>query len=281
MSSSISARRRRYASLARASRISPASPSSSATGRLACHRAVLGGDEVQHVELPAGVGEEPREVPHALEVAHSHRAPLEHHRPVVALATKDVEVCGGSSSRASRPSTRAAGCAVCAASIRSRIVAGRLRAPRRPGPRCRRRGGPRRGPCVRAPPHRGADLVPESRGFGAEPLRRPPRRPRRAAPFLEQGPRRRPAPCCGIGRPRASTRRRRSGLGRCRRPRSRSRPAPRVAAPVAGRCSAAAPSRAPATGRSSASRIEAAAVATSPWARRTSARPGWGSHPAR
>ena len=34
-------------------------------------------------------------------------------------------------------------------------------------------------------------------------------------------------------------------------------------------------------GRSIASRMDAAAVAASPWARRTRARPGWGSHPAR
>src|SRR5918999_2538709 len=58
------------------------------------NRAGLGGGEGQHMELSAGGGEQPREVPHALEVSHSHRAPLEHHRPVVALATKGVEVCG-------------------------------------------------------------------------------------------------------------------------------------------------------------------------------------------
>ena len=31
----------------------------------------LGGDEIQHVELPARIGEKPREVTHALEVAHT------------------------------------------------------------------------------------------------------------------------------------------------------------------------------------------------------------------
>src|SRR5919109_235423 len=56
------------------------------------HAAALGGNEVQHVELPAGVGQEPREVPHPLEVSHSHRAPLKHNRPVIALATKAVDV---------------------------------------------------------------------------------------------------------------------------------------------------------------------------------------------
>ena len=41
---------------------------------------------------PAGVGEEVCEIPHALEVSHSHRATLEHNRPVIALATKAVQV---------------------------------------------------------------------------------------------------------------------------------------------------------------------------------------------
>ena len=48
------------------------------------------GDQVQHVELAARVGEELREIPHALEIADAHRAPLEHHRPVVALTAEDV-----------------------------------------------------------------------------------------------------------------------------------------------------------------------------------------------
>src|SRR5258706_3578020 len=54
---------------------------------------VLRRDQVEHVELEAWVGNEPREVTHSLEVSHSHRAPLERHRPVVALA-KEAEVCG-------------------------------------------------------------------------------------------------------------------------------------------------------------------------------------------
>ena len=44
------------------------------------------------MELPAGVGEEPREVAHALEVSHPCRVPLVGHQPVVALETKDVGV---------------------------------------------------------------------------------------------------------------------------------------------------------------------------------------------
>jgi len=46
------------------------------------------------VELPARLGEQPREVTHALEVSHPHRAPLEHQRPIVALATKCADVRG-------------------------------------------------------------------------------------------------------------------------------------------------------------------------------------------
>ncbi len=44
------------------------------------------------MELPAGVGEEPREVAHALEVSHPYRVPLVGHQPVVALETEDVDV---------------------------------------------------------------------------------------------------------------------------------------------------------------------------------------------
>ena len=54
--------------------------------------AAFGGDEVEHVELTARVGEQPREVPDALEVSDSHRAPREDHRPVVAFAAKHVGV---------------------------------------------------------------------------------------------------------------------------------------------------------------------------------------------
>jgi hypothetical protein len=50
----------------------------------------LGGDQIQHVVFAARIGKEPREVSHALEVAHADGAPVEDHRPVVTLATKDV-----------------------------------------------------------------------------------------------------------------------------------------------------------------------------------------------
>ena len=41
--------------------------------------------------LPARVGEEPREISHALEIAHVDGVALVDHGPVVAFATKDVE----------------------------------------------------------------------------------------------------------------------------------------------------------------------------------------------
>src|SRR5215207_3483539 len=52
------------------------------------------GDQVQHVVLPAGVGEEPREVVHALEVTDVHGVPVEDQRPVVPLAVKHVAAGG-------------------------------------------------------------------------------------------------------------------------------------------------------------------------------------------
>jgi hypothetical protein len=42
------------------------------------------------MELAARMDEKLREVPHSLEIADADRAPLEHHRPVVALAAEDV-----------------------------------------------------------------------------------------------------------------------------------------------------------------------------------------------
>ena len=129
---------------------------------------VLGGDEVQHVKLPAGVGEELREVPHAFEVSHAHRALLEHDRPVVALATKAVHgsrfvelvvAVGLASARQSRSFDavekrtsrlvlqRGLVCAAARAQSLGEIQAS-----------ARRLIG-----C--------ADLVPESRSLGAEPLR--------------------------------------------------------------------------------------------------------------
>ena len=55
-----------------------------------CHAPDLGGDEIQHVELPARLGEEPCQVVHAFQVAHVDGVPVEGHRPVVAFATKHV-----------------------------------------------------------------------------------------------------------------------------------------------------------------------------------------------
>ena len=127
MSSSISARRRRYASLCvRVEDLARVAESRRReVGALGARDlrspAGFGGNEVQHVELPAGGRKEPREVPHALEVSHAHGAPLEHERPVVALATKEVEVSHQTARHApSSSSTCAVGCAVCPAPIRSR-----------------------------------------------------------------------------------------------------------------------------------------------------------------
>ena len=51
----------------------------------------LGGDEVEHVVLPARIGEKPREVSHAFQVAHVDGVSFEAHRPVVTLPTENVE----------------------------------------------------------------------------------------------------------------------------------------------------------------------------------------------
>ena len=199
------------------------------------------------MELPAGVGEEPREVTHALEVSHSHRAPLELQRPVVALATKDAEVCGSGSSVLPSGDVRRW--------VRHRrgfdpledrarrlaLDVGLLLAAA--GPEGFGEAHDVRAPLHRAPRPRSRVALPRRRT-----VPRPRRRPPRAAPFLEQGWRRRPAPCCGIGRRRAAVPRRLSGLDRGCRPRSRSRPAPRAAAPAAARCPVAAPSMAPGEG---------------------------------
>ena len=56
-------------------------------------RRVFGGDEIEHVELSAGVREEPREVAHALEVSHVQATTLVHERPIVALALRDADAC--------------------------------------------------------------------------------------------------------------------------------------------------------------------------------------------
>ena len=200
------------------------------------------------MELSARIGEEPGEVSHALEVAHTDGVPLEGHRPVVTLPTEDVGarrqlrlgwllVHSGDlrchrrgcldrfEDRAGRALLQ--GCSVLAA-------AGAV--------------GRRRDRCVRAPPRTGRR--PRSR---VAPLRRrktprPRRRPRRAARCLERRPRWPRAPCSRIGRRRARARRRPIEPGRRRRPRSRSRPAPRAAGRAEGRCSVVAPSRACAAG---------------------------------
>ena len=96
-SSSISARRRRYAAFARVEHLARIAKCRvrQADRLVALDRRdipALGRNEVQRLELPAGVGEEVCEIPHALEVSHSHRATLEHNRPVIALATKAVQV---------------------------------------------------------------------------------------------------------------------------------------------------------------------------------------------
>ena len=54
------------------------------------------GDEVQHVKLAARSGEEPGEVPHALEVAHVDGASIKDHQPVVAVASEDIHARDGS-----------------------------------------------------------------------------------------------------------------------------------------------------------------------------------------
>ena len=50
----------------------------------------LTGDQVQHVDLTARVGEELCEISDALEIADANGAPVEHHQPVVALTAEDV-----------------------------------------------------------------------------------------------------------------------------------------------------------------------------------------------
>ena len=47
-------------------------------------------DQIQNVELPSRVAEEPGQVVQALQVAQAYRMLLEHDRPVVALSPKDV-----------------------------------------------------------------------------------------------------------------------------------------------------------------------------------------------
>jgi hypothetical protein len=93
MSSSISPRRRRYASFRwgieeRAGGRAPGTTLPVGGPSHGCGLAAFGGDEVEHVVLAPGVGEEPGEVPPAFEVAHPHRVPVERDGPVVALRRK-------------------------------------------------------------------------------------------------------------------------------------------------------------------------------------------------
>src|SRR4051794_20800547 len=135
------------------------------------NRAAFGGDEVEHVELTARVGEQPREVPDALEVSHSHRAPLEDHRPVVALPAKHVEAGHGQLLRSAVPLDRhrVAGWPLgfdpvenragrCELQCGALLTAARAERVGEPGPRQRR--------LVWRPA-----LAPEPCGFGAEPPR--------------------------------------------------------------------------------------------------------------
>lgn len=55
----------------------------------------VAGDEVENVELPPGIGEETRQVMHALQVPQAYGMPLEHDGPVVAIAAKDVFAADG------------------------------------------------------------------------------------------------------------------------------------------------------------------------------------------
>ncbi|MEO6031051.1 MAG: hypothetical protein ABIP61_03955 [Burkholderiaceae bacterium] len=52
--------------------------------------ACLIGDHLEHMEVSLGMGEKSCEISQALQVAQSHRLPLEHHGPVLTLAVKDV-----------------------------------------------------------------------------------------------------------------------------------------------------------------------------------------------
>jgi hypothetical protein len=119
-----------------------------------------------------------------------------------------------------------------------------LGAPNQPGAGCRWRHGPRRGRSVPAPPRTWRRLRSRVPALLTRTVLRPPNRPQQAATFREQGRRWQPTLCSGSGRLSAPARRRPIEPGRYRRPRSRSRPAPRATARAAGRCSVAAPSTA-------------------------------------
>ena len=86
-------------SLARSSSISPASPRAARemtpAGLLSAGGwAGFSAYEIEHVELSAGVREEPSEVAHALEVSHVQGTAFVRERPVVALALRHADACG-------------------------------------------------------------------------------------------------------------------------------------------------------------------------------------------
>jgi hypothetical protein len=228
------------------------------------------------VELPAGVGQEPREVPHPLEVSHSHRAPLKHNRPVIALATKAVDVrirpvfvaldarFGAGGPRSFDPFENRAGRLV----LRGGLV---CPAAGSKGLGESDTGARRLIGC--------ADLVPEARSLGAEP------RPSAASPSAR--PTLPPASVAlatsALLLNRAATSPSSSAAERARSMLPAATSISTCASRRGARCSSVSGGRSlegTRRGRSSAFRMEVTAVARSPWARRTSARPGWGSQPA-
>ena len=212
-----------------------------------CRLAAFGGDEVQHVELAPGVGEEPGEVSHPFEVPHPHRVLVERDGPVVALATEDVEAW--STVLIALGSDVDARCSVGVVDVPDPLEddAGCPQLRVRPAEHRLGRGGRRPAPFGRPPPRR----VRRLRARDAPPLRsavlHPRWRLRRAAPARRRGRCWQPTPCSRTGRPPAPAPRRPLGPAPGHRPRPRSRPAPRAAAPDEDRCSEAAPSTAPAS----------------------------------
>ena len=81
-----------------------------------------GDDEIEHVELPAGGGEKPREVPHALEVCTRTVRPSNTTDQQTPSRRKTSKAGRPDCRQSSPPSMDAAGAAVCAAAIRSRIA---------------------------------------------------------------------------------------------------------------------------------------------------------------
>ena len=168
----------------------------------------LGGDEIEHVVFPAGFGEEPGDVPHALEVADMGGVSVEDHRPVVALATEHVGVPGRLLGE------RGLWCSTCtgrpaagAAAISSRIVraASRSRTARCSAPRAAwasARPG-RASAASYGAPLRSRVALPRTAT-----VRRTPHRRRRAAPFRERGWHRQSTRCSRTVRPHAPARRR-------------------------------------------------------------------------